>query len=114
MTRRKGKGRGHQGHGSTVREATERWVAETLIVDSIVVVSGMRVAVSRSRRRGGYTAELVFEGGDRAVVDAGSAEELEGLIAAVVYPAALARRAAGEPARAAGAGPVADRPRHLV
>ena len=73
-----------------------------MVVESVMVVSGMRVAVSRSHRGGGFTAELIFEGGDRAVVDAGSVEELDWLIEAVAYPAALARR--GSPASCASAG----------
>lgn len=70
---------------------------EANIVDSVMVLCGMRIFISRSRRRGSFSAELVFEdeaGSDRAVVDAGSAEELESLIHAVAYPAALARRRA--------------------
>ena len=85
-----------------------------MVVESVMMVSGMRVAVLRSRRSGGFTAELVFEGGDRAVVDAGSAEELEWLIEAVAYPAALARRdspSAGTPS-GSSAGP--DRPRSFI
>ncbi len=76
-------------------------IEERIPVNSVMVVCGMRIAISRFRRHGSFTAELVFdgEGGtDRAVVDAATAEELESLIAAVAYPAALARRSAAEPA----------------
>ena len=75
-----------------------------MILESTMMVFGMRVQVSRCAGAGGYTAELVFEGGDRAVVDAASLEELETLIDAVAYPAVIARcrSQGGQPGSAAG------------
>lgn len=101
-----------QAHASERGAAEERMPEEQMaeertIIRSVMVVCGMRISISRTRRRDSFSAELVFEGGgesDRAVVDAGSAEELEWLIEAVAYPAALARRASSS-SSLGGAGP---------
>lgn len=91
-----GSAENHPGSTSPREGSTE----ERMTVQSVMVVCGMRIAISRFRRHGSFTAELVFDGeggSDRAVVDAATAEELEALIAAVAYPAALARRGAAPP-----------------
>lgn len=67
-----------------------------MIVESDMMVCGVHIRVSRSPRVGGYSAELEFGEGDRAVVDAASLEELERLIHAVATPAAVARRSAAQ------------------
>lgn len=82
-----------------------------MIVESFITVFGMRVRVSRSRGAAGYTAELHFEGGDRAVIDAASMEELEGLIEAVALPAVVARAQRPGTAGAATSSSSAEAPR---
>jgi hypothetical protein len=69
-----------------------------MIVESSIIVHGMTIRVHCSRQGWGYTAELVFEDGDRAVIDARTLEELEQLIGAIAIAAATARQyAAGRP-----------------
>jgi hypothetical protein len=63
-----------------------------MIVESRIIAHGMAIDVCCSRQGWGYTAELVFEGGDRAVIDARSLEELEYLLEATVAAAAAARQ----------------------
>ena len=59
-----------------------------MIVESRIIAHGMAINVSCSRQGWGYTAELVFEGGDRALLDARSLEELERLVEATAVAAA--------------------------
>jgi hypothetical protein len=63
-----------------------------MIVESRIIAHGMSIEVSCRRQGRGYTAELVFEGGDRAAIDARSLEELEYLLEATAVAAAAARR----------------------
>jgi hypothetical protein len=67
-----------------------------MIVHSCITVLGVRIVVTRWRYPGGFSAELRFEDGDRAIVDAASAGALDELIEAVAYPAVVARRASRE------------------
>lgn len=68
-----------------------------MIAESQIVAHGMTVSVRWTRRGRGYTAELLFEGGDRAMLDAASLEELESLVALTAGAAVLARTSATHP-----------------
>lgn len=63
-----------------------------MIIESRIVVQGMTVAVKWIRRPRGYSAELSFDGGDRAVLDASSLGELEKLVELTAWAAVLARQ----------------------
>ena len=63
-----------------------------MIVESFIVAQGMTVAVTVSRRRRGYSAELRFDDGDHTVLDAPSLGELERLVEMTAWAAAAARR----------------------
>lgn len=63
-----------------------------MIVESHMEILGVGVRVACTRVGRGYTAELRFEGGDRALLDAATLEDLERLVEVAAQAAVEARR----------------------
>lgn len=68
-----------------------------MIEERRIVAHGLTVEVRCAQRDRGYSAELLFEGGDRAIVDALTRGELDDTIEAIVEAAAAARAVRRDP-----------------
>jgi hypothetical protein len=63
-----------------------------MTAETHIVIHGVCVDVTWTRRARGYSAELRFADGDRAALDAASLHELEHLVVLAASAAVLARQ----------------------